>query len=61
MAAIENGMDEPSDVKLFSDIQTTSSTVFEARNVLSCISGEQGSMVQYWAERSNENRLNSLY
>ena len=48
MAAIENGMDEPSDVKLFSDIQTTSSTVFEARNVLNCISGEQGSMVQYW-------------
>lgn len=48
MAAIEKGMDEPSDVKLFSDIQTTSSTVFEARNVLSCISGEQGSMVQYW-------------
>lgn len=48
MAAIENGMDEPSDVKLFSDIQTTSSTVFEARNVLSCISGEQGSMVQFW-------------
>lgn len=48
MAAIENGMDEPSDVKLFSDIQTTSSTVFEACNVLSCISGEQGSMVQYW-------------
>ncbi|WP_461203526.1 phage tail spike protein [Enterococcus sp. N342-3-1-2] len=48
MAAIENGMDEPSDVKLFSDIQTTSSTVFEARNVLSCIAGEQGSMLQYW-------------
>lgn len=48
MAAIEKGMDEPSDVKLFSDIQTISSTVFEARNVLSCISGEQGSMVQYW-------------
>ncbi len=48
MAAIENGMDEPSDVKLFSDIQTTSSTVFEARNVLGCIAGEQGSMLQYW-------------
>ncbi|WBY93667.1 phage tail spike protein [Enterococcus casseliflavus] len=48
MAAIENGMDEPSDVKLFSDIQTASSTVFEARNVLSCIAGEQGSMLQYW-------------
>lgn len=48
MAAIENGMDEPSDVKLFSDIQTASSTVFEAQNVLSCIAGEQGSMLQYW-------------
>lgn len=48
MAAIENGMDEPSDVKLFSDIKTTSSTVFEARNVLGCIAGEQGSMLQYW-------------
>ncbi|MBE9898653.1 peptidoglycan DD-metalloendopeptidase family protein [Enterococcus casseliflavus] len=48
MAAIENGMDEPSDVKLFSDIQTTSSTVFEARNVLGCIAGEQGGMLQYW-------------
>lgn len=48
MAAIENGMDEPSDVKLFSDIRTTSSTVFEARNVLGCIAGEQGSMLQYW-------------
>lgn len=48
MVAIEKGMDEPSDVKLFSDIQTISSTIFEARNVLSCISGEQGSMVQYW-------------
>lgn len=48
MAAIEKGMDEPSDVKLFSDIQTISSTIFEARNVLSCIAGEQGSMMQYW-------------
>lgn len=48
MAAIENGMDEPSDVKLFSDIQTISSTIFEARNVLSCIAGEQGSVMQYW-------------
>lgn len=48
MSAIEKGMDEPSDVKLFSDIQTISSTIFEARNVLSCIAGEQGSMMQYW-------------
>lgn len=48
MAAIENGMDEPSDVRLFSDIQTVSSTTFEARNVLNCIAGEQGSMLQFW-------------
>ena len=48
MDAIENGMDEPCDIKLYSDIQTISSTSFEARNVLNCISGEQGSMLQYW-------------
>ena len=48
MAAIEKGMDEVCDVKLFSDIQTVSSTSFEARNVLNCIAGEQGSMLQYW-------------
>lgn len=48
MAAIEQGMDEECDVKLFSDIQTVSSTLFEARNVLNCIAGEQGSMLQYW-------------
>lgn len=48
MAAIEKGMDEACDVKLFSDIQTVSSTSFEARNVLNCIAGEQGSMLQYW-------------
>ncbi|WP_438845427.1 phage tail spike protein [Enterococcus sp. AZ091] len=48
MMAIEKGMDEPCDVKLYSDIQTVSSTSFEARNVLNCISGEQGSMLQFW-------------
>jgi phage minor structural protein len=48
MASIEQGMDEPSDIKLYSDITTTSSTVFEARNVLNCIAGEQGSLLQYW-------------
>lgn len=48
MAAIERGMDDECDVKLFSDIQTVSSTLFEARNVLNCIAGEQGSMLQYW-------------
>ncbi|NSR41137.1 peptidoglycan DD-metalloendopeptidase family protein, partial [Enterococcus faecalis] len=29
-------------------INTASSTVFEARNVLNCIAGEQGSLLQYW-------------
>ncbi|PQB44408.1 hypothetical protein CUM81_10720, partial [Enterococcus faecalis] len=41
-------MDEPCDIKLYSDINTASSTVFEARNVLNCIAGEQGSLLQYW-------------
>ena len=48
MRLITAGMDEPSDIELFSDIQTVSSTVFEARNVLNCIAGEQGSLLQYW-------------
>ncbi|MFR4754177.1 MULTISPECIES: phage tail spike protein [Enterococcus] len=48
MKAITAGMDERSDIELFSDIQTVSSTVFEARNVLNCIAGEQGSLLQYW-------------
>ncbi len=48
MKAITAGMDESSDIELFSDIQTVSSTVFEARNVLNCIAGEQGSLLQYW-------------
>ncbi|MGM0124678.1 hypothetical protein IGI37_002072 [Enterococcus sp. AZ194] len=48
MSAITNGMDEGSDIKLYSDITTTSSTTFEARNVLNCIVGEQGSLLQYW-------------
>ncbi|WP_416692117.1 phage tail spike protein [Enterococcus faecalis] len=48
MKLIENNMDEPCDIKLFSDINTASSTIFEARNVLNCIAGEQGSLLQYW-------------
>ncbi len=48
MKQITAGMDQPSDIELFSDIQTVSSTVFEARNVLNCIAGEQGSLLQYW-------------
>ena len=48
MQAITNNMDSPSDIQLFSDIMTTSSTTFEARNVLNCIAGEQGSLLQYW-------------
>ena len=48
MKLIENGMDKSSDILLYSDISTTSSTIFEARNVLNCIAGEQGSLLQYW-------------
>lgn len=48
MKLIENGMDKSSDIQLYSDISTTSSTTFEARNVLNCIAGEQGSLLQYW-------------
>lgn len=48
MRLIENGMDKNSDIRLYSDITTVSSTLFEARNVLNCIAGEQGSLLQYW-------------
>lgn len=48
MQLIEMNMDLISDVALYSDISTTSSTTFEARNVLNCIAGEQGSLLQYW-------------
>lgn len=48
MRLIEQNMDEPCDIKLHSDINTASSTVFEARNALNCIAGEQGSLLQYW-------------
>ncbi|HAP5617338.1 peptidoglycan DD-metalloendopeptidase family protein [Enterococcus faecalis] len=48
MRLIEQNMDEPCDIKLYSDINAASSTVFEARNVLNCIAGEQGSLLQYW-------------
>lgn len=48
MQLITAGMDAPSDIELFSDITTVSSTNFEARNVSNCIAGEQGSLLQYW-------------
>lgn len=48
MQSITAGMDSPSDIQLFSDITTVSSTTFEARNVLNCIAGGQGSLLQYW-------------
>ncbi|MCL4608357.1 phage tail tip lysozyme [Enterococcus faecium] len=48
MAIIENNMDKKSDIRLYSDITTVSSTTFEARNVLNCIAGEKGSLLQYW-------------
>lgn len=48
MRAITAGMDLQSDIELYSDITTVSSTLFEARNVLNCIAGEQGSLLQFW-------------
>ena len=41
MKLIEQNMDEPCDIKLYSDINTASSTTFEARNVLNCIAGNK--------------------
>lgn len=48
MNIIENNMDKKSDIRLYSDNMTVSSTLFEARNVLNCIAGEQGSLLQFW-------------
>lgn len=48
MNILENNMDKKSDIRLYSDNTTVSSTLFEARNVLNCIAGEQGSLLQYW-------------
>ncbi|EOI57336.1 phage tail spike protein [Enterococcus gilvus] len=48
MNIIENNMDKKSDIRLYSDNTTVSSTLFEVRNVLNCIAGEQGSLLQYW-------------
>ncbi|HAQ3928464.1 TPA: hypothetical protein IXP63_002940, partial [Enterococcus faecium] len=48
ISIIETKMDKKSDIRLYSDITAVSSTIFEARNVLNCIAGEQGSLLQYW-------------
>lgn len=48
MNIIENNMDKKSDIRLYSDNTTVSSTLLEARNVLNCIAGEQGSLLQFW-------------
>lgn len=48
ISIIESKMDKKSDIRLYSDITSVSSTIFEARNVLNCIAGEQGSLLQYW-------------
>lgn len=48
MKLIQSHMDISSDIQLYSDITTVSSTTFEARNVLNCIAGEQGSLLQFW-------------
>src|SRR5699024_8642703 len=44
----KNNMDKKANIRLYYDITTVSSTTFEARNVLNCIAGEQGSLLQYW-------------
>lgn len=45
---IETAMDLKSNIKLFSDIVTVSSTTFSATNALNCIAGEDGSLLQRW-------------
>lgn len=48
MNLLEKDMDRKSDVKLYSDITTTSSTYLEASKVISCVAGQSGSLLQNW-------------
>lgn len=48
MNAMKANLIEPTDFTFYSDITTTSSTVWTRRNALNCIAGEQGSLLQYW-------------
>ena len=45
---VEYAMDLKSSIELFSDITTVSSTTFSANNVLNCVAGEDGSLLQRW-------------
>ncbi len=48
---------EPTNYNFVSDIQTRSSTEWERRNPLNCISGEAGSLIAYWGgevKRTND-------
>lgn len=46
--AIVSDAMEPISLSFHSDISTRSSTRWTRRNVLNCISGEEGSLLQYW-------------
>ncbi|MDT2905643.1 phage tail spike protein [Lactococcus lactis] len=62
MALLHDGMDLESDIKMFSDITTISSTHFEVSNPLECIKGIDGSLNQrYGGEIKHEpNRISLL-
>ncbi|TRW56345.1 peptidoglycan DD-metalloendopeptidase family protein [Lactococcus lactis] len=62
MALLHDGMDLESDIKMFSDITTISSTSFEVSNPLECIKGIDGSLNQrYGGEIKHEpNRISLL-
>lgn len=62
MALLHDGMDLESDIEMFSDITTISSTHFEVSNPLECIKGNDGSLNQrYGGEIKHEpNRISLL-
>ncbi|MDT2912122.1 phage tail spike protein [Lactococcus lactis] len=62
MALLHDGMDLESDIEMFSDITTISSTHFEVSNPLECIKGIDGSLNQrYGGEIKHEpNRISLL-
>uniref|UniRef100_UPI00359C44CB phage tail spike protein n=1 Tax=Lactococcus garvieae TaxID=1363 RepID=UPI00359C44CB len=61
MALLHDGMDLESDIEMFSDITTVSSTKFEVANPLECIKGIDGSLNQrYGGEIKHEPHRISL-
>ncbi|MFK4847277.1 phage tail spike protein [Lactococcus petauri] len=61
MALLHDGMDLESDIEMFSDITTVSSTSFEVANPLECIKGIDGSLNQrYGGEIKHEPHRISL-